>query len=106
MHEYWKATKEARRSMARVPFSENTVVHETVGRYGSARVFMRPASPGTGIIASAPVRAVMEALGVHDVLTKCHGSTNPINIVKATMQGLISMRTPEEVTRLRGVELE
>ena len=101
-----KASKEARRSQVSVPLVGNTIVHEIVGRYGAARVFMKPASPGTGIIASAPVRAVMEAAGVHDVLTKCHGSTNPINTVKAAMQGLTAMRPREEVTRLRGVEPE
>ena len=101
-----KAAKEARRSLCSVPLADNTIVHETVGRFGSSKVFMKPASPGTGVIAGAAVRAIMEAAGVRDVLTKCYGSTNPINTVKATMAGLMSMRSPEQVAELRGVELQ
>ncbi len=101
-----KATKEARRNLVRIPLINNTLQHEVVGRFCASKVFMKPAAPGTGVIASAPVRAVMEALGVHDVLTKCYGSPNPINVVEAVMRGLKSMRTREEVAALRGVELE
>lgn len=101
-----KAAKDSRRNLQRVPIAGNTVVHETVGRYRACRVYMKPTSAGTGVIAGAPVRAVMEAAGVRDVLTKCYGSTNPINVVKATIQGLMSMRRKDEVASLRGVDLE
>jgi small subunit ribosomal protein S5 len=76
-----------------------------MGKYGAARVVLLPAAPGTGVIAGASVRAVVEAAGIHNILTKAYGSTNPINIVKATMNGLEQLRTAEEVQRLRGVPL-
>ena len=101
-----KASKDARRNLKRVPLAENTIVHETVGRYRSSYVFMKPASPGTGVIAGAAVRAVLEAAGVRDVLTKCYGSTNPINTVKATLAGLLGQRSREDIAALRGVEIE
>jgi len=101
-----KACKDARHRLGRVALAGNTVVHEAVGRYRASRVFMKPAAPGTGIIAGDAVRAVMEAAGVRDVLTKCYGSSNPINVVKATLAGLLSMRTKEQVEALRGVEIE
>jgi len=101
-----KASKDARHRLGRVALAGNTVVHEAVGRYRASRVFMKPAAPGTGIIAGDAVRAVMEAAGVRDVLTKCYGSSNPVNVVKATLAGLLSMRTKEQVEALRGVEIE
>jgi len=101
-----KASKDARRNLQSVSLADNTIVHETVGRYRSSFVFMKPASPGTGVIAGAAVRAVLEAAGVRDVLTKCYGSTNPINTVKATMAGLLGQRSKEEIASLRGVEIE
>lgn len=101
-----KGSKDSRRNLRRVPLAGHTIVHETVGRYRASRVYMKPCSAGTGIIAGAPVRAVMEAAGVRDVLTKCYGSTNPVNVVKATIQGLASMRPKDEVAFLRGVDIE
>jgi small subunit ribosomal protein S5 len=92
-----KGVERARRSLRRVPLIEGrTLPHEIIGRYGAARVLMRPASPGTGVIAGGPVRAVLEAAGVHDVLTKTLGTNNPINVVRATMTALEELRDPEE----------
>jgi small subunit ribosomal protein S5 len=101
-----KSLKQARRSMKRVILSGHTLPHEVTGRYLSSRVFLRPAAPGTGIIAGAAARAVVEAAGVKDVLTKAYGSGSAKNIVKATLQGLLSLRDRELVEQLRGVELE
>ncbi len=86
----------ARRSMVRVPMRDGTPVHETVARFKSCRVVIRPASPGTGVIAGGAVRAVMEAAGVRDVLTKSLGSNNPVNVVRATIEALAALRYPEE----------
>ncbi len=100
-----KAVKDATRNMIQVPMQGTTIPHTVVGRFGSARVILIPAAPGTGVIAGASVRAVCEAAGLHDILTKSYGSTNPINLVKATIAAFESLRTPDEVARLRGVEL-
>ena len=100
-----KAQKNTNRNMIRVPIVETTIPHQIVGRYRSSRVLLLPASPGTGIIAGECVRAVMEMVGISDILTKSFGSNNPINLVKATFKGLQQMRTREDVARLRGVEL-
>ncbi len=100
-----KAVKDATRNMIFVPRQGTTIPHTVVGRFGAARVILIPAAPGTGVIAGASVRAVCEAAGIHDILTKSYGSTNPINLVKATINAFESLRTPEEVARLRGVEL-
>ena len=100
-----KAQKNTNRNMIRVPIVETTIPHQVVGRYRSSRVLLLPASPGTGIIAGECVRAVMEMVGISDILTKSFGSNNPINLVKATFEGLQQMRTREDVARLRGVEL-
>lgn len=91
----------ARRSMFRVPMTEGTIAHDTIAEFKATRVFMRPASPGTGMIAGGAVRAVMEAAGVTDVLTKTYGSRNSVNVVRATIDGLKSMRPPEQVRRAR-----
>ncbi|MEE8422710.1 MAG: 30S ribosomal protein S5 [Dehalococcoidia bacterium] len=91
----------ARRAMVRISLREGTVVHETVAKFKSSKIVIRPASPGTGIIAGGPVRAVMEAAGVRDVLTKSLGSNTPINVVRATIEALEAMRPPEQVVAKR-----
>ena len=100
-----KAMKIARNAFTKVSIHGNTIPHKIVGSYRSSRVVMIPATEGTGIIAGAPVRAVVECAGVKDLLTKVHGSTNPLNVVKATLNGLKQLRTREEVSMLRGVEI-
>jgi small subunit ribosomal protein S5 len=100
-----KAQKDAQRSMIDVSMEGATIPHVTQGHFGSSDVILLPASPGTGIIAGAAVRAVCEAAGIHDVLSKCYGSTNPINIVKATIDAIQRLRPKHEVERLRGVSL-
>ena len=101
-----KGLEQARRSMIDVPLKEGTLPHELVGRHGAARVMLKPAGPGTGVIAGGPVRAVLEAAGVTDVRTKSLGSNNPINVVRATMKGLEEMVTPEQAARERGISVE
>ncbi len=91
----------ARRSMIRVPMREGTVVHEALAKFKSSKIVIRPASPGTGVIAGAAVRAVMEAAGVRDVLTKSLGSNTPVNVVRATIDALAALRRPEEVVAQR-----
>jgi small subunit ribosomal protein S5 len=98
-----KATERARRNMRPVPLVQTTIPHEVVGRCGGAKVLLKPAAPGTGVIAGGGVRAVMEAVGVRDVLTKSQGSSNVVNVVRATMDGLSQLRYVEEVARDRGV---
>lgn len=100
-----KAVKDGSRKMVAVPMEGSTIPHVVHGRFGSAHVVLLPASPGTGVIAGASVRAVCEAAGIHDILTKSFGSTNPINLVKATIEALTSLRARSEVERLRGVAL-
>ena len=98
-----KAVENARKELIRVPKYGQTLTHKIVGRYGAGHVVLRPASPGTGVIAGGGVRAVLELGGVRDVLTKSIGTQNPINLVKATMDGLVRLRRPEEVAELRGL---
>jgi small subunit ribosomal protein S5 len=98
-----KGVENARKNLIRVPKYGQTITHKIIGRYGAGHVVLRPASPGTGVIAGGGVRAVLELGGVHDVLTKSIGTQNPINLVKATMDGLIRLRRPEEVAELRGL---
>jgi small subunit ribosomal protein S5 len=103
-----KAVKDAQESMRRqrkVQMRGETIPHRVIGRFGSSRVILVPAGPGTGVKAGPGVRDVLEACGIHNILTKTHGSTNPINLVKATIRGLQMLRTREEVARLRGVTL-
>jgi small subunit ribosomal protein S5 len=98
-----KGVENARKNLIRVPKYGQTLTHKIIGRYGAGHVVLRPASPGTGVIAGGGVRAVLELGGVRDVLTKSIGTQNPINLVKATMDGLIRLRRPEEVAELRGL---
>jgi small subunit ribosomal protein S5 len=98
-----KAVENARKSLIRVPKYGQTLTHKIIGRYGAGHVVLRPASPGTGVIAGGGVRAVLELGGVRDVLTKSIGTQNPINLVKATMEGLMGLRRPEDVAELRGL---
>jgi small subunit ribosomal protein S5 len=91
-----KGVEKARRSLIRLPLVEGTLPHEVLGCFGAGRVLMKPASAGTGVIAGGPVRAVVETAGVHDILTKTLGTNNPRNVVNAVMQGLQSLRAPEE----------
>jgi small subunit ribosomal protein S5 len=103
-----KAVKDAQESMRRqkrIQLRDATIPHRVIGRFGSSKVIMVPAGPGTGVKAGPGVRDVLEACGVHNILTKTHGSTNPINLVKATIRGLLMLRTREDVARLRGVTL-
>jgi len=101
-----KAAKEARTAMVRVNMVGNTVAHEVWGRHGSSRVFLKPARPGTGVKAGGTVRAVLQVLGIHNVLSKVYGPTNPVNVAKATMDALRQLRSVEEVEALRGVSLQ
>ncbi len=100
-----KAVENARKSLFRVPKYGQTITHRVIGRYGAGHVVLRPASPGTGVIAGGGVRAVLELGGIRDVLTKSIGTQNPINLVKATMDGLYNLRRPEEVAKLRGLSV-
>jgi small subunit ribosomal protein S5 len=101
-----KAMEEARRKMVKVNLKNGTLHHAVIGHHGSARVYMQPASDGTGIIAGGPMRAVFEVMGVQNVLAKCLGSTNPYNLVRATINGLTSMNTPAEIAAKRGKSVE
>jgi small subunit ribosomal protein S5 len=99
-----KASEAARKSMEKVSLYENTIPHETIGEYGGGRVLLRPASPGTGVIAGGGVRAVVEAVGIRDVLAKSLGSSNHANVVKATVAALKSLRRKDEIFKVRGIK--
>ena len=101
-----KSVKDGRKRLVRIPMIGTTIPHEVTGKYCSSKVVLIPAAPGTGVIASAQVRAVLESAGIRDILTKCYGSNNPINVVKATFDGLAQLRTRKQVARMRGVNLQ
>jgi len=100
-----KAVENARKNLVRIPKYNDTITHKIIGRFGAGHVVLRPASPGTGVIAGGGVRAVLELGGVKDILTKSIGTQNPINLVKATMDGIVRLRRPEEVAELRGLSI-
>jgi small subunit ribosomal protein S5 len=97
-----KAVEEAKRAMVAVPLAGSTITHANMGEHGASRVLLKPAAPGTGVIAGGAARAILEAAGVHDILAKSLGASNPINVARATLDGLKTLRNPEEVAALRG----
>ena len=97
-----KGIEDAKKNLIKVPLKGSTIPHEFIGEYGAARVLMKPAAPGTGVIAGGPVRAVVESAGIKDIRTKALRSNNPCNVVRATIEGLRSLRNAEEVAELRG----
>ena len=100
-----KGVKDGRKNLVRIPMVGTTIPHEVTGVFCSSKVVLIPAAPGTGVIAGHAVRAVLEAAGVRDILTKSYGSTNPVNVVKATFDGLAQLRTRKQAEKLRGVKL-
>ena len=101
-----KGVEKARKDMTSVSITDISIPHQVIGRYGAGKVLLKPASEGTGVIAGGPVRAVLEAVGVHNILTKCLGSHNPHNMVKATLDGLKSLRTASKIAEMRGKSVE
>ena len=101
-----KGVERAKKNLFRVPRHGSTITHQVTGIFGSGHVFLKPASPGTGVIAGGGVRAVLELAGIHDILSKSLGSQNPINLVKATIAGLQDLRKPEEIAALRGLSVD
>nr|WP_284041162.1 30S ribosomal protein S5 [Polaribacter sp. Z022] len=101
-----KAVEDAKKNLVRIPILDATLPHEQKGKFGGAKVFIKPASHGTGVIAGGAVRAVLEAVGIHDVLSKSQGSSNPHNVVKATFDALLQLRSAASIAKQRGISLE
>jgi small subunit ribosomal protein S5 len=101
-----KAVEDAKKNLVRIPILEGTLPHEQKGKFGGAKVFIKPASPGTGVIAGGAVRAVLESVGIQDVLSKSQGSSNPHNAVKATFDALLQLRSAVAIAKQRGISLE
>ena len=101
-----KASEQARKNLFRIPLRGGTIPHDVYAKFGSAKIVMRPAPPGTGLIAGAAVRLVVESVGIQDIVTKCVGRTNPFNILQATFSGLISLKDPDAIARTRGVSVD
>ena len=101
-----KAVEDAKKHLVTVPIVGTTIPHEVIGKYGTGKVVLMPAPEGTGVIAGGPARAVIESVGIKDIVTKSYGTNNPINVVKATIEGLSRLKTIEEVARLRGKSVE
>ena len=101
-----KAVEDAKKNLVRIPIENGTLPHEQKGKYGGSRVFIKPATPGTGVIAGGAVRTVLEAVGVQNVLSKSQGSSNPHNVVKATFDALLNLRSPLMISRQRGISLD
>lgn len=101
-----KGVDDAKKNLVKVPVLKGTVPHEQIAKYSGAKVFLKPAAPGTGVIAGGAMRAVLESVGVKDVLAKCKGSSNPHSVVKATISALMQMRDPYTIAKLRGIEMD
>jgi len=101
-----KGVEKAKKSMVKIPLLESTIPYDVIGRFGSGKVLLKPASEGTGIIAGGAVRAVVETAGIKNILTKCLGSHNPHNLVKATLDGLMQLKSPREIAQLRGKNVD